>query len=77
MESHEGLISYIIVPALPKGALVEWHVVAQENHIQHTCMFLKSAKCRNNSNNDGDDDDNNNNDNNNLLPKYPFHGRNV
>ena len=56
---------------------MEWHVVAQENHIQHTCMFLKSAKCRNNSNNDGDDDDNNNNDNNNLLPKYPFHGRNV
>jgi len=35
MESPLGLMSYIIVPALPKGALVEWHVVAQENLIQH------------------------------------------
>ena len=32
-----GLMSYIIVPALPKGALVEWHVVALENQIQHQC----------------------------------------
>ena len=40
MESPLGLMSYIIVPALPKGALVEWHVVAQENLIQHQCMCI-------------------------------------
>jgi len=32
-------MSYIIVPALPKDALVEWHVVALENQIQHHCKF--------------------------------------
>lgn len=33
--SPTGLMSYIIVPALPKGALIEWHVVAQESDFQH------------------------------------------
>lgn len=33
--SPTGLMSYIIVPALPKGALIEWHVVAQENDLPH------------------------------------------
>ena len=35
-------MSYVIVPALPKGALVEWHVVAQENQIQCNGMFEDS-----------------------------------
>ena len=42
MESDQfpvGLMSYIIVPALPKNALVEWHVVALENQIHHQCKF--------------------------------------
>lgn len=34
LQSPVGVMSYIIVPSLPKGALVEWHVVAQENRIQ-------------------------------------------
>ncbi|XP_020612989.1 diphthine--ammonia ligase-like isoform X1 [Orbicella faveolata] len=34
-QSPVGLMSYIIVPALPKNAQVEWHVVALENQIQH------------------------------------------
>lgn len=38
-QSPEGLMSYIIVPALPKEALVEWHVVALENQIQHQCKL--------------------------------------
>lgn len=33
--SPTGLMSYIIVPALPKGALIEWHVVAQESDLSH------------------------------------------
>ena len=32
-------MSYIIVPALPKGALVEWHVVALENQIECQCKL--------------------------------------
>ena len=32
-------MSYIIVPALPKGALIEWHVVAQESDFQRLCKF--------------------------------------
>lgn len=38
-QSPVGLMSYIIVPALPKNAQVEWHVVALENQIQHQCKF--------------------------------------
>lgn len=38
-QSPVGLMSYIIVPALPKEAQVEWHVVALENQIQHQCKF--------------------------------------
>lgn len=36
-------MSYVIVPALPKGALVEWHIVAQENQIQCNGMFEDSS----------------------------------
>ncbi|KAL9957836.1 hypothetical protein ACROYT_G034784 [Oculina patagonica] len=39
-----GLMSYIIVPALPKGALVEWHVVALENQMQR--QYDSSSLCR-------------------------------
>lgn len=37
--SPVGLMSYIIVPALPKNAQVEWHVVALENQIHYHCKF--------------------------------------
>lgn len=38
-QSPVGLMSYIIVPALPKEALVEWHVVTLENQIQCQCKL--------------------------------------
>ena len=43
LPSPVGVMSYVIVPALPKGALVEWHIVAQENQIQCNGMFEESS----------------------------------
>ncbi|XP_074628267.1 uncharacterized protein LOC141886126 isoform X2 [Acropora palmata] len=44
LPSPVGVMSYVIVPALPKGALVEWHIVAQENQIQ--CNDVSSSVSR-------------------------------